>query len=198
MTELRLSTRESARPIPARRRQRGHAAAAAALVVAALCPAGAQAGNTTLEYAVKAAYLYKLAAFVQWPNSAFPSPSSPLKLCVEGHDPFGPLLKQVVDGHRIGTHPVVVSRSERLDGGTGCHILYLATTSAPSAEDALESLRGDPVLTVTDSAFESAAPGIVHFVLQGNHVRFQIDGRAAAQNGIVISSKLMSLAVAPG
>jgi hypothetical protein len=50
------------------------------------------------------------------------------------------------------------------------------------------------VLTVTDAEEEPRATGIVNFLVVDNRVRFEIDQRAAAENHLVISSKLLSLA----
>lgn len=160
------------------------------LAFAAAAPAHAQ-GN--LEYALKATFIYKFAAFVEWPPSAFDSPTSALNLCVAGTNPFGKVLDQAVAGQKIEAHPIVVRRAG--DKAAGCHILYLGMASAPSAAQALRSVRGSPVLTVTDSAFEDGARGIVHFVIRDSRVRFEINAESAAQNRIVVSSKLKSLAV---
>ena len=76
------------------------------LVVAALAlamagaPTAAGADTNPLEYAVKAAYLYKFAPFVEWPAAAFASPSSPFQLCILGRDPFGAQLDHDVAGQR--------------------------------------------------------------------------------------------------
>jgi hypothetical protein len=51
------------------------------------------------------------------------------------------------------------------------------------------------VLTVTDSARDEPARGIINFLIQNNRVRFEIDNGAAAESGLTISSKLLSLAV---
>ena len=58
-------------------------------------------------------------------------------------------------------------------------------------------MRGAPVLTVTDDAGDPAARGMIDFVLRDGRVRFRIDPRAAERSGLVISSKLLSLAVKP-
>ena len=42
----------------------------------------------TLEYSVKANYLVRFAAFVDWPPRAFASSQSPVVICVAGRDPF--------------------------------------------------------------------------------------------------------------
>ena len=53
------------------------------------------------ELEVKAAYLYKLADYVQWPAATFPSPTSPLTLCISGADPFGATLDSSIEGQDV-------------------------------------------------------------------------------------------------
>jgi len=52
-----------------------------------------------------------------------------------------------------------------------------------------------PVLTVTDSIDALDAKGMINFVVADNRVRFEIDDAAARRSGLVISSKLLSLAL---
>lgn len=164
----------------------------AAVLVVILAPALALAQS--LEYPVKATYLYKFAPFVEWPSSAFDGPSAPLVICVAGPDPFGAVLDQAVSGQRLGARPVIVRRAPKADRAAGCHILYI---SGPAAAEALSATRGAPVLTVTDSERgPGASRGVIDFVIRDNKVRFQIDDQAAQHNGLSISSKLLSLAVA--
>lgn len=146
------------------------------------------------EYAVKAAFLYKLAPFIDWPATTFAAPDSPFTICVVGTDPFGPELDTTVGGRRISQHPVAVKRLEKIDAVSDCNIAYMAGSKAQSVSDALAAVQGTPVLTVTDSAIGQAR-GIVHLVLVRRRVRFLIDDDAAAKNGLAISSKLMRLAM---
>ncbi|WP_207455233.1 YfiR family protein [Azospirillum sp. SYSU D00513] len=157
-------------------------------------PAGA-AQDTALEDAVKATYLYKLPPFIEWPPSAHAGPSSPFNLCILGNDPFGGALDRAVAGQSVGGHGIAVLRLRGADAGRGCHVLYLHEVAAPAAAEALAQLRGRPVLTVTDAATEPRAKGMINFVLREGRVRFEIDDRAAAESGLSISSKLLSLAV---
>jgi hypothetical protein len=53
-------------------------------------------------------------------------------------------------------------------------------------------MRGRPVVTVTDSGL--SVHGMISFVIENNHVRFDIDDALAAEGGLVISSKLLGLA----
>src|SRR5258707_195629 len=111
-------------------------AAAAALAILSL-GGGAPAAALSLEVAGKAAYLYKLAPFVSWPAQAWPAPNAPLVICVQGADPFGPMLDQATAGQAVGSHPVQVKRLARLDAAAGCHIAYVAGGAAQTQAQAL-------------------------------------------------------------
>ncbi|WP_051710710.1 YfiR family protein [Andreprevotia chitinilytica] len=138
------------------------------------------------EYAIKAAYLYKFGFFVEWPSASFASSSSAINLCVVGDDPFGPVLDEAVNGQKIGSRPITVRRLKTVGRDSGCHIVYASNNPA----QLVESLRGNGALIVAEGR-----GGIINFVIKDNRVRFDIDDEAAAQNGLTISSKLLSLAV---
>lgn len=146
------------------------------------------------ESAVKATYLYKFAPFVRWPASAFPSPTSPFHLCVVGNDPFGRVLEQAVSGQRLDGHPMAVRRLRSAESAAGCHILYFGDAASRSSADTLRTLKGAPVLTVSDQS-RAVQGAIIQFIVMNGRVRFDIDTSAAAANGVTISSKLLSLAV---
>ncbi|MBV9511852.1 MAG: YfiR family protein [Caulobacteraceae bacterium] len=154
--------------------------------------AGAGHAQDGLDLATKASYLYRFAAFVDWPAGAFPTPTSPFELCVVGYDPFGPVLDRAVDGQFVDGHPVALRRQAVVDPAAGCQMAFVAGSAAEPVKDGLAKLAGTPVLTVTDN---SATPGVVDFVPGDGRVRFRIDDQAAADHGLVISSKLESLAV---
>ncbi len=142
------------------------------------------------ERAIKAAFLLRFGFFVEWPQSAFAASDSPINLCIVGGDPFGSLLDDLVKGRKIGPRALAVRRLASVSHDSGCHIAYIAK----GAEQSLHTLRGSSVLTVTD-ARTSDDVGIINFVMQEDRVRFSIDDDAAAAGGLVISSRLLNLAL---
>jgi hypothetical protein len=169
-----------------------HGVRLGALVAAlALVTGAARADSGGLEYAVKATYLYKFAPFVEWPPSAFASTASSFNICILGADPFGGTLDSAVSGQRIDAHPVTVTRVQKVDASSRCHILYLGASRAQSPQEALGVVRGKPVLTVSE---QTGAGAVILFVVQDNRVRFDIDTNAAAANGVTLSSRLLALA----
>ena len=162
------------------------------LLIAVLGFAPAATALEPLDLAVKATYLYKLAPFVDWPQGAFAAPDSPFDLCVIGDDPFGPILDRAVAGQHVGAHPIVVHRLPTVAGRSGCELAFVAGSKAQPVKDALRQLSGSSVLTVTDN---QPSRGIVDFIMEDGRVRFRIDDQAATENGLTISSKLLSLAI---
>lgn len=168
----------------------------AAIMLALGAAAGSAAPqDRSLEYAVKATYLYKFVPFVEWPSGAFATPTSPFEICVLGGGQFAELVAHGIAGQSTeGGHAFAVRLVTAVAEENGCQILFIESEDAAVLEAALLAVRGKPVLTVTDAA-PAGEQGIINFVLLGDRVRFEIDLAQAARNGIAISSKLLSLAV---
>lgn len=168
---------------------------AVAVAAALAMPAGAATPpNPSLEYSVKAAFVYKFGGFIAWPQTVFESADSPTNLCVVGDDPFGGALEKAGAGQRIADHLVAIKRMDAIGQKSGCQILIIAGKDEKKIAEALEAVRGENVLTITDGAATPATTGIINFVIADNRVRFEIDDQAASVNGVVISSKLLDLA----
>ena len=157
------------------------------LCVAALAPSQAYAQGRSLEFAVKAAFLTKFGAFVNWPAGG-----GPVRLCVIGEDPFGARLEQAAQGQP--GQAIAVRRLVEVDRSSGCDIVYAGGSPRQSVGQSLQAVRGAPVLTVTDAS-RGGARGMIHFVVFQDRVRFHIDSAQASQSGLAISSKLLSLAL---
>lgn len=150
------------------------------------------------EYDLKAAFLFNFAKFVEWPQSAFVGERAPLTICVYGEDPFGPTLDGVVQGERVGERSLLVQRPDSLDDLGACHVLFVGRSEKDRLGEVMAQVRGKPVLTVADTDGFLRAGGVINFILEGTKVRFLIDQGAAERSGLVISSKLMRLAVNTG
>jgi hypothetical protein len=169
------------------------AIAAASLWLAAVFATTAAAALEATEPQIKAAYLYKFGYFVDWPKAAFAASDSPINLCIVGNDPFGKTLDDIVNGQKIGTRPIAVRRMSTIGADSGCHIVFVSSGDGAHVAETLAALHGRDVLTVTDAPNDAA--GIINFVVKDNKVRFDIDDAAAASGGLVISSRLLNLAL---
>ena len=142
----------------------------------------------TLEYSVKANYLVRFAAFVEWPSRAFASPQAPVVICVVGRDPFSGALERAARAQTAHGRAVAVRRPASAAAAAGCHILYVGRGGERLVPE------GQSLLVVTD-ADVSAERGMIHFAISDDRVRFHIDLQAASRSRLSISSRLLNLAL---
>jgi len=142
----------------------------------------------TLEYQVKAAFLLNFTKFVEWPPQ--PDPST-MNVCILGDDPFGATIDQLVKGESVAGNRIQVQRVHR-PVPDSCRVLYIGRGEKETAE-ALEDV-GSGVLTVGEGADFLRDGGIIAFVIDNHHVRFDINQRAAAKAQLMLSAKLLSVA----
>jgi hypothetical protein len=153
------------------------------------------AQDRSLEYAVKATYVYKFAPFVHWPAQAFDSPTAPLTLCVLANESVAAVVDEAVKGKAADGRPFEVQHVTLPLRNVRCHILYVASSRAATIAQALDAVRGRPVLTVADEAPGGVDGLVINLATVDGRVRFEVDLRAAAANGLEVSSKLLALAI---
>lgn len=144
--------------------------------------------ETSLEFQVKAAFLFNFTKFVQWPVSAFSDANSPFVICIIGNDPFGRALDDIVEGESVNGHKIDVQRIT--DTPQSCHVLYGAENVMPPWSTAPAA----GILTVGERESILAHGAVIGFVLDNGRVRFDISLKAAARQGLKLSSKLLSVA----
>jgi hypothetical protein len=168
-------------------------------LVLAAAPARGQ-GVVATEYAVKAAFLYHFAKFIEWPASVGgPNPET-VTLCMVGDDPFGDALDELgargaeglAEGVRVKVRHVVAPG--RQEAGTGCHIAFISNSERSHLKAHLEAARRGHVVTVSDLTGFARDGGMIQFVLEDGRVRFWINRSAAARAGVRISSRLLAVA----
>src|SRR5690348_17802098 len=114
-----------------------------------VCIASAQA-NSPNEYAVKAAFLFHFAQFVEWPEGACQDANSPLVYCTIGEDPFQGALDESLKGKTIEARALQVRHLKDGRDAQGCHVVFIGKTDKRRVTDELTSLGNSPVLTVGD------------------------------------------------
>jgi hypothetical protein len=164
---------------------------AIAAFVFAAPPSLSQEPAVPLEYQVKAAFLLNFTRFVEWPPEVFAAPDSPVTICIQGRDPFGSTLDQIVEGETVGERKVAVERVRRAPSA-GCHVLFISDPDRSPSAARVGS--GHGVLTVGEGEQFVRQGGIVSFVVDNRRVRFEINYRASTKAGIKISSRLLAIA----
>ena len=155
-------------------------------------------GQTGREYDLKAAFLFNLAQFVEWPPSAMPPADGPFVIGVLGEDPFGAILDEIVRNETVQGRPIVVQRFRTVDAVGRCQILFISASEDARAREILSALAGRGLLTVGESEPVAAAGGVIRFLVVNNKLRLRINADAASREQLKISSKLLRLAEVVG
>lgn len=155
---------------------------------------------TSKEYQIKAAFLFNFAQFVEWPSSTFADTNAPFCIGILGDDPFGAALEEFVRGEKVGGHPLVIQRYQRVEDIQACQILFISRSENNRMEQILADLKGKNILTVGDIEGFINNGGIIRFVTKQNRIHFRINLEAAKSANLTISSKMLQLAeiVEPG
>lgn len=165
--------------------------ALAALVL--ICPATVAEPPTAREYDVKAACLFNIAKFSDWPERAFPQPGAPLVIGVLGEDPFGTVLDRIVKGRVVNDHPVVIRRASDAAELKDAHVIFVCASERSHAVRICSSLESTHALTVGDCE-ETATVVAVNFSVADGRTVFAVNLARATRAGVRISSKLLALA----
>ncbi len=145
------------------------------------------------EYAVKAAYLYNFAKYVEWPLEAFASDDAPLWICIAGANPFGDALT-MLSGKRVENHPVEVRHLPAMTGLDRCHIVFIGRVEQGQFKTVLARLARLPVLTVSDINDFARMGGMIGLVEADQRIRFDINLTTARRANLKLSSQLLKLA----
>lgn len=148
----------------------------------------------TLEDRVKAAYLYKIAGYVEWPPTSFARSDTPVTIAVVGAEPLAAELAQAVTGRTVNDRAVTVKRLKAGESLAGVHVLFIGKTESGRLNQLAQAARSRSILTVTDSEGALAQGSVINFVVADRRVRFEIALDAAEKSGLKLSSRLLAVA----
>jgi len=141
--------------------------------------------------AVKAAYLFRFAQYVEWPPLAA---DAPFVIAVSGADDVAVHLERLLPGMSVNGHRAVVRRVTRVQELDGVHILYIGADAFSRTRTLRTRAVELPILMVTDNELGLDGGGIINFIEVDRNLRFEISLIAADRSGLKINSQLLSVA----
>jgi len=171
-----------------------HSIVLAAIVCMLLCCRAGAGEGVPDEYLVKAAFVYNIAQFVEWPADAFSSNDSPILIGILGTDPLSDALSGSIQDKNAKGRAVVVRHFMMDPGIRQCQIIVVTTPEAKQVGALREIIQGAPILTVGESDGFAHHGGIINLVLENGRIRMEINTTAADLARLKISSKVLNLA----
>jgi hypothetical protein len=151
--------------------------------------------STSTEYLAKANFLATFPSFIDWPDSAFPSPQAAILLCVRGDFAFGTSLAVLTRGISIHGRSLEVRWIRKDEDLHSCHIVFVSHSESKRYGKLLQSLDGASILTVGETSDFLAAGGAVAFSVKGETLQFEINLPHANRAHLRISSHMLALAL---
>ncbi|MCF3649139.1 YfiR family protein [Synoicihabitans lomoniglobus] len=166
-----------------------------ALAIFTLLSAGISSSNPgfaqSVEYRVKAAFIFNFARFVEWPPSAS-NQHTPIDLAIWAPDEPYEVIAAALADKVVGKRKVRVGRFN--PDGPMPHILFVHDAQEPIPQGLQRRLVAAHVLVVGQSTDFAAKYGIIGLVPRGDSLRFQINLHAAERSGLRLSGQLARLA----
>jgi len=151
--------------------------------------------GTQQEAATKAAIVYKLTRYVDWPESSFADDDSPLEVCLFGHADIEESLQRTggrsVQGHPLALRRIDIPAPEHIGH---CHLMYVPRNAENQLRPLLAALERQPVLSVSEIDAFAERGGIVGITRRGTRFGFRINLKSAREAGLTISAPLLDLA----
>lgn len=142
----------------------------------------------------RAAIVFKLTRFVNWPESSFSRGDAPITICLLGNTPIAAPLQRV-SGVKIQGHAALLRSLDKLDEQalTDCHLLYLARGMEDKLRYVLAITSTKPVLTVSDIDAFAERGGIIGLTQRASRYGFRINLESARQAGLGIHTPLLEV-----
>ncbi len=178
-----------------RRRIKGRSLSVVLVVATVACGilgwAQAEARQWANEYELKAAFVYRLMSFVEWPGDVL---GDHLTVGFVGEGPMGDALTRSLQGKRIGSRPIEVRVVRTTGDMRDCNVLVVSYSDASRTRQAVAGIKDASVLTIGDGEGFARMGGVVALVPREGTFQLAINPQAAARARIKISSKLLTMA----
>ncbi|MBB3046691.1 hypothetical protein FHR99_000927 [Litorivivens lipolytica] len=142
---------------------------------------------------VKAAFLYNFTKFIEWPASAADT-NGRFNLCIAASLADTRQIERVVNGKSTQDKSIDVRFVSERGQLSDCHMLYSSGEAPYWSEQWLRETVTLPLVTVGEGEDFIERGGVIGLIIVDGKVRFVIHEARAREQGIVISSKLLSLA----
>lgn len=165
---------------------------AVALLMLAAQSNPAQAAAGYPEEAVKAVFLYRFAGYVTWPASTANEPE--FTIAVLGANNVAEQLKALLPEHPIQGKSGRVATIQALSEVGDAQMIYVGAGYTGKLGALVAALKDRPILIVSDQPGALEEGSMVNFLVEQEHVRFEISTFTAKRAGLVIGSSLLAVA----
>lgn len=167
-----------------------------AIAVLAALLAGPLGGRVSAQppaAALKAAFLFNVLNFVEWPPASLPPGGSPIRIAViapRTPDDFVAALK----GRVVRGHPLTVQTYDHVDVIDGAHAVFVTSESLAQVKALTKKVGGTPVLTMAEQDLDTPFDTTMALGVAQAKLAFAVNLDEADASGLQINPNLLKLA----
>jgi len=161
-------------------------------VWAAATPVG-RAVEGYSEEAVKAAFIFRFTAYVEWPEEALPPDN--FTIAVMGDSQVAERLQALTSGRSLRSRAVQVREIANLAQAKDVQVLFVGRNRRTELRRLLAPLGDRRMLVISDELEGLDSGSAVNFLMADNRLRFEVSLPAAKRAGLKVSSEMLSVAV---
>ena len=164
------------------------------LAFAAMAAGAGDSDSRPLGAQVKAAYLYKFIAHIEWPPGTFADATAPFTIGIVGAGDVAEELGKLKPARAMNERLIEVRVLKPGEAVRGVQLVFVGSADAAQLKRLLEPYRAIPMLTISDVPGALEAGCVINFVTVDNRIRFEISVGNAERQGLKVSSRLLAVA----
>lgn len=148
--------------------------------------------QTTGEYSVKAAFIYKFTNYIEWDAGI---KGDEFVVCVLGSSPINEALAAIAKSSMAKGKKMMVKHCQTTDEVGNCQILFISQKAAQPLPEILSKIPKEGILTISERVGFAEAGTALNFIVVDNRLRFEANPKAIYSSGLTVSSQLLKLAI---
>jgi hypothetical protein len=161
-------------------------------LVTLLCVTAAGAAGDSSN-ATKAAFLYRFAAYIDWPDDA-PLEDGPFVIAVAGDEGVARQLELQLPRKTVHGRTAEVRRVRRVADLGGANVLFVGAGEFKRTRALRTAALAKPILIVTDDEAGIDGGAVINFLEDHDNVRFEISLIAADRARLKVDAALLAVA----
>jgi hypothetical protein len=158
-------------------------------------PAVPLLGAPADEYELKAAVLFNVAKFVEWPATKAAASPEAFVIGIVGPAAVVHDMEKALQDKIVGDKHVLVRRLKSAAECEQCFLVFIAQDDGKALREAVAALTKSGVLVAGEGDRFARDGGAISLILKDNRVQMEVNLKAAQRAGLTISSRLLRLAV---
>jgi hypothetical protein len=130
---------------------------------------------------------------VEWPETAFRSPSDTFVLAIVGEGPTPDAIERLLAAKQLGERPLAIRRIPWDQSFVGIHALFITEDNPRKLHHIFLAAAESAVLTIGEAEGFASEGGVIGLLMENRKVRFDISTGSAEASRLRVSSKLLAL-----